>query len=205
MRRKLPSVIPVEKPQNDERSRSYSFDDPPPLIENGRPEQGTVAEFSTITVQQTNARKVPNEAVRQHAVKLVERFAFWSGAAGALPIPVVDLAGVAAVQLQMIRRLADLYDVDFSPELAKALLASIGGAVLAGSSGLGAASLTKALPVIGPLISSTAVPTLAAGATLATGFAFIEHFASGGTLLNFPSMGNAGGAQSSRPVQVTGD
>lgn len=126
-----------------------------------------------------------SETERHQALKLVERFAFWAGAAGAIPVPGLDLAGVGAVQIQMVRRLADMFNIEFSQTRGKALIAAIGGAVITGSSGLGAASLTKAIPVLGPAVSSIAVPTLAAGATYAIGIAFIEHFASGGTLLNF--------------------
>ena len=38
------------------------------------------------------------------ASQLVDRFTLWSGAAGLIPIPVVDIATVAGVQLQMLRR-----------------------------------------------------------------------------------------------------
>jgi uncharacterized protein (DUF697 family) len=126
-----------------------------------------------------------SETDRHEALKLVERFALWAGAAGAIPLPGLDLAGVGAVQLQMVRRLAEMFEVEFSRNRGKALVAAIGGAMITGSSGLGAASLTKTIPVLGPTVSSVAVPTLAAGATYAIGIAFIEHFASGGTLLNF--------------------
>ena len=122
---------------------------------------------------------------REEALKLVERFAFWAGAAGAIPVPILDIAGIGAVQVQMIRRLAEMYDADFSHSRTKALLAAISGATLTGSSSLGAASLTKSVPILGPAVTSIAVPTLGASATFAIGVAFIEHFESGGTLLNF--------------------
>ena len=122
---------------------------------------------------------------REEALKLVERFAFWAGAAGAIPLPILDITGIGAVQVQMIRRLAEMYDADFSRSRIKAILAAVSGATLTGSSSLGAASLTKSVPILGPAVSSVAVPTLGAGATFAIGVAFIEHFESGGTLLNF--------------------
>ena len=43
----------------------------------------------------------------------------------------------------------------------------------------------KGVPLVGTLISAIAMPALSAGATYAIGMAFIEHFASGGTLLDF--------------------
>ena len=53
------------------------------------------------------------------------------------------------------------------------------------SSGIGAASLLKSVPIVGSAISAIAMPVLSAGATYAIGMAFIQHFATGGTLLDF--------------------
>ena len=53
------------------------------------------------------------------------------------------------------------------------------------TSGMGAASMLKGIPILGTLASGFAMPVLASGATFAIGKAFIQHFASGGTLLDF--------------------
>jgi hypothetical protein len=44
----------------------------------------------------------------EEASQLVDRFSLWSGAAGLIPIPLVDMATVAGVQLQMLRTRMDL-------------------------------------------------------------------------------------------------
>jgi uncharacterized protein (DUF697 family) len=119
------------------------------------------------------------------ASKLVNRFAVWSGVAGLIPLPVVDVVAVGGLQLQMLRRISQLYGVPFSENRGKALLASLGGALIPASSGIGAASALKAVPIFGTLASGFIMPVLSAGATYAIGKAFIEHFASGGTLLDF--------------------
>jgi uncharacterized protein (DUF697 family) len=122
-----------------------------------------------------------------HAIaeKLVERFALWSGAAGLIPLPLVDLATVGGMQIQMLRRLSRIYDVPFSANRGKALIAALAGSLIPASSGLGAVSLIKSVPLAGLVVSALAMPVLSAGATYAIGMAFIEHFASGGTLLDF--------------------
>ena len=122
---------------------------------------------------------------RASAVKLVERFSLWSGAAGLIPVPFVDLAAVGGVQIQMLRRISQIYSVPFSENLGKALVASLAGSMIPASSGIGAASILKSVPVVGMAISGIVMPVLSAGATYAIGMAFIEHFASGGTLLDF--------------------
>ena len=45
------------------------------------------------------------------AKKLVDRFAIWSGVAGLIPLPVVDVLAVGGLQVQMLRRLSQIYDV----------------------------------------------------------------------------------------------
>ena len=61
----------------------------------------------------------------QVASKLVDRFSLWSGAAGLIPIPLVDMAAVGGVQLQMLRRLSEIYGVPFSDNLGKSVVASL--------------------------------------------------------------------------------
>jgi uncharacterized protein (DUF697 family) len=119
------------------------------------------------------------------ATKLVDRFALWSGAAGLIPVPIVDAVAVGGVQLQMLRKLSQVYDVAFSENRGKALIASLAGSAIPATSGIGAASLLKSIPVVGTAISSVVMPTLSAGFTYAIGKVFIQHFSSGGTLLDF--------------------
>src|SRR6478736_820723 len=119
------------------------------------------------------ADSVDAAATKSRARKLVERFSLYSGVAGLLPVPVVDVAAVGGVQLQMLRRISQLYDVPFSKNRGKAIVASLAGTMIPASTGLGVASMAKS------------VPALSVGATYVIGMAFVEHFARGGTLLDF--------------------
>jgi uncharacterized protein (DUF697 family) len=125
----------------------------------------------------------------EEASKLVDRFALWSGAAGLIPIPLVDMAAVGGVQLQMLRRLSEIYGVPFSENRGKSIIASLAGAVIPASTatttGMGLSSLLKTLPGIGTTIAAITMPVFSAGATYVIGKVFIQHFASGGTLLDF--------------------
>ena len=100
-------------------------------------------------------------------------------------MPFLDLAAVGGVQIQMLRRISRIYGVPFSENRGKALIVGLAGAMIPASSGIGAASLMKSVPIVGTAISAVAMPALSAGATYAIGMAFIQHFASGGTLLDF--------------------
>lgn len=122
---------------------------------------------------------------RARATAIVKRLSLWSGAAGLIPIPLVDLAAVGGVQIEMLRRISKIYGVPFSENSGKALIAGIAGSMIPASSGVGATSLIKGIPGIGTAVSLLTMPTLSIGATYAIGMAFIQHFATGGTLLDF--------------------
>jgi len=132
-----------------------------------------------------DAVEVAPDERKARALKLVERFSLWSGVAGLLPVPVVDLAAVAALQIQMLRRLSQIYDIPFSKNRGKAIIASFAGTMIPATTGLGMASMIKSVPVAGTAIGAMTTPALSVGATYVIGRAFIEHFASGGTLLDF--------------------
>jgi len=121
----------------------------------------------------------------QDASKLVDRFAIWSGVAGLVPVPVIDVLAVGGLQVQMLRRLSQIYGVEFSENRGKALIAALAGCMIPATSGMGAASALKAIPVVNILAAGFVMPVLSAGATYAIGKAFVQHFESGGTLLDF--------------------
>src|SRR6266581_3157147 len=102
----------------------------------------------------------------QVAAKLVDRFAIWSGVAGLVPIPVVDVLAVGGLQLQMLRRLSQIYGVDFSENRGKALIAALAGSMIPATSGMGAASALKAVPVINILAAGFIMPVLSGGTLL---------------------------------------
>jgi uncharacterized protein (DUF697 family) len=131
------------------------------------------------------AGEMTPEERKAFANRLVDRFAIWSGVAGLIPLPVVDVFAVGGLQLQMVRRLSQIYGVPFSHNSGKAIIASLAGSMIPTTSGIGAASTLKFVPVIGTLTAGIVMPALSAGATWAIGKAFIQHFESGGTLLDF--------------------
>jgi uncharacterized protein (DUF697 family) len=123
------------------------------------------------------------------ASQLVDRLSLWSGAAGLIPVPFVDMVAVGGVQLHMLRRLSEIYGVPFSENRGKSVLASIAGAVIPASTAtttaIGVGSFMKALPGLGTAIGALTMPVVSAGATWIIGKVFMQHFASGGTLLDF--------------------
>jgi uncharacterized protein (DUF697 family) len=122
---------------------------------------------------------------RARARQVVKRLSLWSGAAGLIPLPLIDLAAVGGVQVEMLRRISKIYGVPFSKNSGKAVIAGVVGSMIPASSGMGAASLIKGMPVLGTAVALVTMPTLSVGATYTIGMAFIQHFETGGTLLDF--------------------
>ena len=125
----------------------------------------------------------------EEASQLVDRFSLWSGAAGLIPVPLIDVAAVGGVQLQMLRKLSEIYGVPFTDNRGKSVIASLAGAIIPASTATTTAmtfgSLIKGMPGIGTAVGALTMPVYSAGATYVIGKVFMKHFASGGTLLDF--------------------
>ena len=120
------------------------------------------------------------------ATEIVKRNMLWSAGAGVLPVPMLELVAITAVEVKLIKELADHYGVPFRNDLAKAGVLSLVGSL--GSVTLGkmiALSSMRAIPVVGQLLAAVSVPGMAAAITYAIGKVFIAHFEAGGTLLDF--------------------
>ncbi|MCI5157054.1 MAG: DUF697 domain-containing protein [Candidatus Electrothrix sp. AUS1_2] len=104
---------------------------------------------------------------------------------GLIPLPLVDMVGITGVQLNMLRRLSNTYEVPFTEHKVKNILTSLvgGGSIL--PLGRTLISLTKMIPVAGQTIGAVAMPVTAGAVTYAVGKVFHQHFASGGTFLTF--------------------
>jgi len=151
--------------------------------ESASPEKGEASAETHVQSDQL-ASTSPGER-DELATRLIERFALWSGVAGLVPIPFVDVAAVGGLQIQMLRRLSQIYGVPFSKNRGKAVIASLAGSLIPAASGIGAVSMLKTVPIAGTIAGAVVMPALSAGATFAIGKAFVQHFASGGTLLDF--------------------
>jgi uncharacterized protein (DUF697 family) len=124
-------------------------------------------------------------ATETEALRIVNSYMGWSAGAGFVPIPLVDLAAISGVQLKMVHSLTKFYGVPFSREAAKSVIAALigGGGTLVLATP--ASSLLKFIPVVGSVAGVLTQPALAAASTYALGKVFIQHFETGGNLLNF--------------------
>jgi uncharacterized protein (DUF697 family) len=145
-----------------------------------------VTKASTVPTQ--GALEAPKSAVSKEeaAERIIKNNVLWSAGAGVIPVPLLDAAATAAVQIRMLKQLADLYEVPFREDRIKnvcsGLVAGLGAPVLGSAIGL---SALKFVPVLGPLVALLAMPASSAAFTYAVGKVFVQHFASGGTFLDF--------------------
>jgi uncharacterized protein (DUF697 family) len=102
--------------------------------------------------------------------------------AGFIPVPIADLFAVTAVQLDMVRQMCKLYDIDFKETEGKALITTLTGSSLAR---LGSRALVKLIPGIGSYIGGVSLAILSGASTFALGEVFKKHFETGGTFLDF--------------------
>jgi uncharacterized protein (DUF697 family) len=152
-----------------------------------------MAEQTTVTgtteVMPGPAAGLTDEQRDKLASELVDRLSLWSGAAGLVPIPLVDVAAVGGVQMYMLRRLSEIYSVPFSDNLGKSVIASLAGSLLPASTAttttMAVGSMLKFMPGVGTVLGALTMPAFSAGATYIIGKVFIQHFASGGSLLDF--------------------
>lgn len=120
------------------------------------------------------------------ATELIKTHSLYSAGAGLLPMPLVDWAAISAIQVKMLKELSAVYEVPFSSERARSIMAALIGGLAGTSLGYGLGrSLLKAVPMFGTVLGGLSVPAMGGAVTWAVGRVFMQHFASGGTLLDF--------------------
>lgn len=119
------------------------------------------------------------------AHQIVRKYALAGMAVGLIPLPLVDLAAITAVQLKMAHRISEQYQVPFSRDAVKSIIASLLSSVVATSAALSLSSVVKVVPLIGSVSGAASMVVLSGASTYATGKIFIQHFESGGTFLDF--------------------
>lgn len=117
----------------------------------------------------------------QRANDIIKNHIGFAASAGLIPVPGADLAAVTAVQLNMLRQLANLYQVKFMDNIGKNVISAIAGSSIARL----AASLVKIIPGVGTVVGDMSMAAMSGASTYALGKMFSRHFANGGTLEDF--------------------
>lgn len=118
------------------------------------------------------------------AESMVKTYVIAAVGAGIVPLPLLDVAAVAGIQLRMIQKLSEHYGKPFSAELGKSVITSLTGTLLGFGGGMVVASMLKFVPAVGWALGAAAVPVSAGAATYAIGKVFMKHYEDGGSLFD---------------------
>lgn len=119
--------------------------------------------------------------------RLIRHRVYGAMALGLAPIPLLDLVGLTAIQVDLVRVIAKAYGVPFKQNVVKSILIPLVGSVVPTAAAPLMSSLMKVVPVIGLATGAVSFSILGAASTYAVGRVFARHFANGGNLTSFDS------------------
>ena len=124
--------------------------------------------------------------VHERAAEIISSSVAWSAAAGAVPLPILDLVALGTVQAKMISDLSQVYGQPVRAEAAKGVVSVLLGTLLpAGVTGALLGSGAKTVPVAGTILGMASMAAFGAAASYAIGKVFVRHFEKGGDLDSF--------------------
>ena len=117
--------------------------------------------------------KKGNQVIKQHVML--------SMGAGLVPVPLVDMAAVTAIQMDMLRQLSNLFGVEYSQNSGKILATALTGGSLSKLMAMG----VKIIPGIGSWFGGVSMSLISGASTYAVGKVVLDHLCSGGNLFTF--------------------
>jgi uncharacterized protein (DUF697 family) len=120
--------------------------------------------------------------ISAQAEQTIKKHMLAAAGVGLVPLPWVELAALAGLQLNLLRSLARVYGVEFSSQIGKSAIGALVGSDLSVTL---SATLAKGLPGLGWAVGAASGALLGAASTYALGKVFVQHFESGNTFLTF--------------------
>jgi uncharacterized protein (DUF697 family) len=141
-------------------------------------------EATEATAEAATESSGATEGRQERLEKLAKHHILASMGVGLVPLPLVDIAALMGIQLNMIRKLSAEYGIPFREDAGKSVITSLMGGVLPVTLGCAIASLIKFIPLIGQTTGAVTMPVVSGAATYALYKVFVQHFESGGTFLD---------------------
>lgn len=119
--------------------------------------------------------------IDQQVDAIIKKYSGISITSGFIPVPLLDIGALAAIQVKMIKDIGKLHGLDLPKDYGKSIvlnalaaspLAALGGSVL------------KIVPVLGSALSALSFHAYAAASTHAHGKVFHQAFLKGGSTLD---------------------
>ena len=116
----------------------------------------------------------------KRADRIIHSHTLWGMGAGAIPVPMVDILAVSAIQVDMLKQLAEAYGSDFTENIGKTFVTALTGGTFARIG----ASFIKAVPGVGTLVGGVSMSVLSGASTYAVGQVAKRHYETDGTLVD---------------------
>lgn len=119
--------------------------------------------------------------VDQQVDAIIKKYSGISITSGFIPVPLLDIGALAAIQVKMIRDIGKVHNLDLPKDYGKSIvLNSLAASPLAAVGG----SVLKLVPVLGSALSAFSFHAYAAASTHAHGKVFHQAFLNGGSTLD---------------------
>ena len=142
---------------------------------------------ATASVENSGAEETSNleNSFHDEASQIIASAVKWSAGAAVIPLPYVDLIGLATVQVRMVRKLATAYDLDPDEKTLQGVISALLGTLASTTLSVTlVGSSLKFLPGAGTILGSMGMSAFGAASTYAIGKIFVRHFEGGGFFQN---------------------
>ncbi|GAB5526613.1 MAG: hypothetical protein Roseis2KO_44850 [Roseivirga sp.] len=140
------------------------------------PEEATVEE-SPVAEAVDN---IEND-IDQQVAAIIKKYAGISITSGFIPVPLLDIGALAAIQVKMIKEIGKVHGLDLPKDYGKSIILN---ALAASPMAAVGASVLKLVPVVGSTLGVLSFHGYAAASTHAHGKVFHKAFKSGGSTLD---------------------
>lgn len=118
------------------------------------------------------------EETDKKADVLIREKIIYSMGAGFIPLPGIDLIALTKVQLDMLKELCEMYEVEYTEHAGKALVSSLGFGFL----GKIGSSAMKFVPLFGSIAGGISAAAFAGASTYALGQVFKKYLKDSGSI-----------------------
>ncbi len=173
--------------KEEQKNSKVATEEQKSTTEQQKENQKKMTEEQKNNTEQTEAAPAPMTSKERisEANHIVKNRMIASVGAGLIPFPVVDIVALTGIQLDTVRALCKLYNIQFSKDIGKTAVTTLTGGVVPVVSAPWVSSLAKTIPFVGQIVGAASMPIIAGASTYAVGKVFIQHFESGGTFLTF--------------------
>ena len=155
------------------------------MAESAKDKSGTTKSDSDAAAETAPVAALQARVSKAEIDEVIRKHVYGAMALGLAPVPLIDVIGLIAIQMNLVRSLAEKHGVSFQSHLAKPVIVSLIGSVVPVAITPMIASFVKIIPVIGYTTGAASLSLLGAGATYAVGRVFADHFAAGGNMNDF--------------------